>query len=563
MVPADSGPAVAENPALPAETAETARCVLCREPTTNLVNGEPWHSWCVEPEPEPEPEPELAEPVAGREPDPLAILGGRHVEPEREPVHDARRYGPVDETTAQHWAHAYLSRPIREWCEQTGRNVPGGPTTLAGAPDPATRTIGASPAHVAVLRDYLACHPPQSRPLEAEVRALLLGGPELAAGTPAETAPADAPAPAPKTAQGISEPPPDGAERRSPADMPGADELAAFTRSVRKLRPDANDDDLADALAIFHQVTAGIRWVSYAGQTGQAWFARDLARYASMTAPAPLASEQAREAAKSGPLTRINFVAKGRKVRAGMHVTGFDVNGQHLAAAGSVELGDGEPETASNPRTLGGLVNLPGYVRLARPLRTGHPAFGTRPAGEWVAMPLVKFLAVDLGLTVEAAEVLYWPRKGRRLATYVKRYRVARDRLAEMEQTAPVRLAAAALKDQAVAFVGMFHSETYSHGGYYRPDWYDMTVATAEANALRAFRKCDAQPVAKMADTAYWVADRAPFTPDGLTVSAQLGKWKLERWGPVTGQFLEAYKSGQPRSVHEAVKAADDERRAQ
>jgi hypothetical protein len=84
------------------------------------------------------------------------------------------------------------------------------------------------------------------------------------------------------------------------------------------------------------------------------------------------------------------------------------------------ELGDGEPEVIDNPRMLGELVNLPGYVRLARAVRTGHPAFDTVAADAWLPMPFVKFLARDLGLTIPAAEVIYWPRKGKRLAVYVR-----------------------------------------------------------------------------------------------------------------------------------------------
>lgn len=354
--------------------------------------------------------------------------------------------------------------------------------------------------------------------------------------------------------------------RRRVADLSAPDELAMFGRALRKpeMYPDADDDDLAAALDVFHAVTNGGRYVSFAGQVGQALFARQLSRFPSMVAPTPVASSRAREAWESGAQTRANFVTRGQRVKLGMAFTGFDINGQFPAAAGSTELGDGEPEIIDRPRVLGDLVNLPGYARLAKAVRTGHPAFGTLEADAWLPMPFVKFLSRDLGLTIPAAEVVYWPRKGKRLSVYVKyAYREPRERLARMPQDSmPVRLAMAALKDQANAFIGMLRSEKYSKGGFYRPDWYDMTVSTAEANALRAFAKCAAQPVAKIADTAYWVADDAPRTPEGLIVSGQIGKWKLERYGPVTAEFAGAYraKDASPRTLHDIAKRIDAER---
>jgi hypothetical protein len=401
-----------------------------------------------------------------------------------------------------------------------------------------------------------------------ETTVATVAAPELAAPELADLAPADAPGPVAEPAESRSELTGDGpAEpaRRKVADLSSADELATFTRALRKGEqyPDATDADLSAALGIFREVTDGGRFVSFAGQTGQALFARLLARFPSMVPPEPVTSDEAREVWASGVQTRANYVTKGHKFRAGQHFTGYDANGQFPAAAGSAELGDGQPVTVDRPRSLDALVNLPGYVRVAKAVRTGHPAFGTVAAGAWLPMPFVKYLTADLGVTVPAAEVLYWPKHGRRLAAYVKHaYRVPRDRLTEMPDSPAVTYAMAALKDQANAFIGMLRSETYSKGGFYRPDWYDMIVSTAEANALRAFAKCDVQPVAKMADCAYWIADSAPYVPSGLIISSQLGKWKLERSGPVTAGLADAYRAGQAKSVHEAAKAADAERRA-
>jgi hypothetical protein len=350
-----------------------------------------------------------------------------------------------------------------------------------------------------------------------------------------------------------------------------AAELAHFTKEVRKAIEAATDADIAAGLNIFHEVTGGVRWVSYAGQVGQAWFSMLAARHASMKRPEALTSPILAEIKDSVPLTRIYYVDKPKTpVKPGKHfVTSYDANGQFPAGAGSAELGDGEPVIVDKPRSITGLTVLPGYVKLAVQLRTGHPAFGTIPAGRWVAMPLVKFLTGDLGLTVQADQVVYWPKHGRRLSAYIGQYRTARERLTSAKQTGPVRVALAALKSQANVFISMFNSETYSHGGFYRPDWNHMVVATAEANALRHFygprAKCKVTPVAKMHDAVYFVADRDCFVPDGLEISDQLGKWKPDRHGPVTDELIKALRGAHPSpaSVRDAVIRIDAERQAE
>jgi hypothetical protein len=393
--------------------------------------------------------------------------------------------------------------------------------------------------------------------------------PATAPQSPAEPDASAEPAPAatePATApQSPAEPDASAEPAGGPERVTDADELAAFTREVRKVNAGATDAGIAAGLAVFREVTGGVRWVSYAGQVGQAWFAMLAARYPSMKPPAPLASAKVAEITDAGPLIRVNYAARPRiAVRSGKHhVTSYDLNGQFIAAAGSAELGDGEPVVIDRPRDITGLTGYPGYVRLARAVRTGHPAFGTIAAGEWVAMPLACFLARDLGLTIPAAEVVYWPDHGRRMSVYTARYRDARERLMNAEPAEGTQIALAALKSQANAFVGMFHSKTYSHGGWYRPDWYDQIVATAEANALRSLAKCPVAPVAKMADSAYWIAaGSGPCVPDGLVISGQLGKWKPDRHGPVSDDLTAALREKSPAAIRDAVIRIDAERRA-
>jgi Domain of unknown function (DUF927) len=534
-----AGPSLAAD--LPWTTADDrAPCVLCGEPTVARVGGEPrhWADGCQS----------NAQTAATG---PAALDGIATAAPAPEPV--AASSGPPTVRIAGRMHAAVVCAGCGELAPAA--YAPNGYHVIC-APDDPDSAAGSVRDALAAVADITAD--------ESSASARTTGPPEPSSAEPssAEPEPVERQDHGPA---GAVEPEPSSA-RRKVADMSADDELAAFARALRKPEqyPDAGDGDLANALAIFHKVTDGGRWVSFAGQTGQALFARLVARYPSMTAPAAVMSDRAREVWESGVQTRANFTGKGHKFRPGQWFTGYDINGQFPAAAGSAKLGDGEPVVIERPRTLDGLLNLPGYVELARSLRTGHSAFGTLAAGAWLPMPFVKFLAGDLGLTVPAAVVLYWPKHGRRLAMYVKHaYREPREQLAAMPDSMPVRLAMAALKDQANAFIGMLRSEKHSHGGNYRPDWYDIIVATAEANALRAFGKCDVQPVAKIADTAYWVAESAPCTPAGLQISPQLGKWKLERWGLVTAEFVRGYKAGEPRTLHEAAKVADTERREQ
>jgi hypothetical protein len=467
-------------------------CMLCGEPTANLISGEPWHPWCAGPEPEtesgPEPEPEI-------------------------------------QTEAD-----LINAPAIALCPGCSLPLPAGEGLTIGG--------------------YHLCCAPEDEPEPAT---------ELEPEAPAATAPGDDHGQAPEPVQAVSKP---------RAELSEAEELAYFAKEVRKVDADATDADIAAGLAIFHEVTGGVRWVSYAGQVGQAWFSMLAARHASIRRPEALTSPILREITDTAPLTRVYYVDKPKTaIKPGKHfVTSYDANGQYPAAAGSADLGDGEPITVDNPRLIDGLVNLPGYVKLAAQLRTGHPAFGTIPAGRWVAMPLVKFLVKDLGLTVPAEQAVYWPKHGRRLSAYIGRYRSARERLTSAKQTGPVRVALIALKSQANVFISMFNSSTYSHGGFYRPDWNHMVVATAEANALRHFygprAKCKTAPVAKMADAIYFIADKAPFVPEGLEISGQLGKWKPDRHGPVTDELVKALRGTHPSpaSVRDAVIRIDAER---
>jgi hypothetical protein len=364
------------------------------------------------------------------------------------------------------------------------------------------------------------------------------------------------------------------------------DELAGFRTAVDKAAdwPGATDADYAAALRIFHGITEGVRWVSYAGQTGQAAMARLVARYPSMKAPVALTDERALDWCQRAYTVDRYHVTPGqtRKLKAGQQVIGCDINGQYPGAAGSTELGDGDPQWITSPMAVTGMLNLPGYAMLAKPVKTRHPALGTLgPESGPLPMPLIKYLSVDLGLELAVAEVMWWQQHGRRMRTYIDHcYRQARKRLAALPDTTARAMARTALKKMVNDSIGMLRSEKWSKDEQYRPDWHDMITTTAEVNAFRAIGKCAAPPVVKSCDSLYWVATTPPCDgcqrgkpdehaapcgkPDGLVVVEPLGllgKFKLERWGDLTAAAIDAYKAGQPKAFHEAVKIADATRR--
>lgn len=520
-------PAPAESTSASADRGP-AGCMLCGQPTANLIGGEPWHPWCAEPDPE--------------------------VDPGHDDHQDQDHAVPAEVATAEpEIIGPPFAAEVREYLDYCAAS-PQLDRRYHPTPDGAVKSIchhgkGEADMIRAAFAAAVSMAPePVAAPV-AEPEPIITAEPE-----PAPTEPVAAPVAAP-------EPTPE----REP--VTGADELAAFTRAIRKIdgMEDSTDEGLSAGLAIFHEATGGVRWVSYAGQVGQAWFAMLAARHPSMKAPQPLTGGRVAEITDAQPLTRIYYAAKPKvAVKVGKHhVTSYDINGQFPAAASSALLGDGEPTVIESPRDIDGLIGYPGYVLLSKAVKTGHPGLGTIAAGEWVAMPLVSFMVRDLGLTVPAAEVVYWPDSGRRMSVYVSRYRSARELLMKAQQTEGVKIALAALKSQANGLIGMFHSKTYSHRGFYRPDWYDMIVSTAEANALRAIAKCPDQPVAKMHDAVYWIADTEPYIPEGLTISDQLGKWKLDRHGPVTSELVALLRESQPNptNIRDEVRRINDERK--
>jgi len=384
------------------------------------------------------------------------------------------------------------------------------------------------------------CQPPGARP-------------EIAGDAPERTASTEQP------------PTPAGAATATPATTgeDAAAELANVSRVIRNRWPDADDADITAALDAWHQATNGLRFVSYPGEVGVAALHRLVSANHSMRLPAELDVDgPVAEVTESGRLLRYaEWLTPGVELD-GHSITSLDVNGQYLAAARSVELGDGQPVSYDRPRGgVSELAKLPGYVLLGTKVNTRHPALGTIAKGSWLAMPTVAYLLRDCGIEVDAERVVVWHEHGRRLSAWAGRFA---DALASLPagRDVPTTYARALVKGVYVAYLGgMLRSQRWN--GLPRPDWSDQVVTQAEANKLRALDKATAAGAVVLGswrDAAWFVADDAPHKPPGLTVSIQLGKWKVERYAEVSPELVQAHASGSPSVFRDALKAANDDR---
>lgn len=342
-----------------------------------------------------------------------------------------------------------------------------------------------------------------------------------------------------------------------------AAELANVTRVIRNRWPDAADADITTALDAWHQATNGLRFVSYPGEVGVAALHRLVAANHSMRLPAELDDHgPVAEVTDSGRLLRYaEWLTPGVELD-GRYITSLDVNGQYLAAARSVELGDGQPVSYDRPRGgVSELVKLPGYVLLGAKVNTGHPALGTIAKGSLLAMPTVAYLLRDCGVEVDAERVVVWHEHGRRLSAWAALFAAALTSL-PAGRDVPTTYARALVKEVYVAYLGgMLRSPRWN--GRPRPDWSDQVVTQAEANKLRALDKATAAGAVVLGswrDAAWFIADDAPHEPPGLTVSTQLGKWKVERYAEVSPELVQAYASGSPSVFRDALKAANNDR---
>lgn len=335
-----------------------------------------------------------------------------------------------------------------------------------------------------------------------------------------------------------------------------ADELRHFASVIRGRGEEPDPDAVRRGLAAFHEATDGLRMVSYPGEVGVALYARLVGKHAAMKLPVQVETPEVDEISGSLRLFRDHLIPAAEiETGASYRVTGCDVNAQFLAAAGSVELGDGEPTNVDNPRDVKPLLKLPGYVQIARGVDTGHSAFGQLKKGEWITTQSGKYLADvrDVDLPVARAMVWMSNSKGRRLSAWVGQIRTAREQLAAAP--ADDRASAYALtvvKSIYTAFLGgMLRSEKRNKTGTMRRDWSDQVVTLANANMWRALDKVNddrCQLLGVRRDSAWFLApaEHGLIEPNGLTFSEQPGKWRVEpdRSGPLTDEMLAAYRKG-------------------
>lgn len=407
------------------------------------------------------------------------------------------------------------------------------------------------------------------------------GRPGLPTADP--TAPAPAAAPASTTPADVSE-------------TAGSDtdaELSNWARVVRAREEwaDATDAQCQAALAAWHtHVTyqgRPARWASAPSATGLLIFEWLLAQRPQMVSPTALQTEDVVALTRDGAVLRtLAFLDSDQVPTVGDGVTELDVNAQYLAAARSTELGDGEPEQLGpvTPDNLRPLLARPGWVQLGDvPDLTGLPITARGPLarireGSWLPAPMARYLTRDHDVTLDVAAAWTWPtgQHGRRLDVWCAAIADARASLttAKAGGDAAAAIALGMLKAMYAATLGgMLRSEQHNRSHSFRPDWTDMYVAQANANALRAIDKAltatrdtDNAPrlLGMMRDSAWWMADTAPLTAnalaDALVISGQPGKWHVNRWGPVTEALVSAHQTGRVGLVRKAITQADTDR---
>lgn len=345
------------------------------------------------------------------------------------------------------------------------------------------------------------------------------------------------------------------------AEIP-AEHFANFARAVRRSYPDASERDLWLGLRRFTAVTAaamrqtaGLRFAGSPAIVGTLLFHALEKRYESIP---QLDKVKITPPAKPGAglVNAWNGVLAEVDLSPGWIVS-LDVNSQYLAAAGSLDLGTGQPETMTGaevfrPTTLN---TAPGYVRLAEPVKLA-PWAEPVPAGDWLMMPMVKYAAQRGLITAgHVDEALIWPERRRWLGAWCKAVKGAMDRLRGHAEPSAL-YALAALKEIYAAFLGgHMRSERYNRTRTLRPDWQDMIVAQAWANMLRSLESATIPPFCVVKDTAYFVTSGPGVYPEGLTVSRQPGKWKPARKAPITPAIRTAITRGLAYKVRDAVAA--------
>lgn len=402
------------------------------------------------------------------------------------------------------------------------------------------------------------------------------------------------------------------------------DEFANFAAAVRgelvnDKRPDVTDEQLAAALAAWHQVLQvegePLRFVSWPGWTSLClcmWLAD---RYPRRSRPVavPADSRVWDLSRSSNKIVAVSWLDPSNSPALGTLLVELDVNAQFLAAMRSALLGDGDPIELDADAIAGwdllGLLKLPGYVVLAAPPDlTGLPphaaaAFDRARAGTILPTPLAVYLARDHKVQLQLAEAVVWhtcdetnprtgkveqvPAYGKRMSLFAEHVEKGRAALmaagAAEDDEHPANLAALLVKRLYSQMMALLRSHKHNVDartgeptGWLRPDWYDQIIATASANLLRALDKAYKQGwhVHGCLRDSVWLTAAALVTVDGVTlpartdangaliplagmeISSNPGKWKITRRATVTDDVVTAFGRRRPQTFRKAVAAA-------
>jgi hypothetical protein len=378
---------------------------------------------------------------------------------------------------------------------------------------------------------------------------------------PAESTSAPVPAQRPAAAP-VTRPAAAPAAQRA-SGVARAVELANFARviSTRFAEPDA--DTLAVGLDTFHRVTDGLEIRGGGTMVGVLAWHRANARAGTYrsTDQEPSLPPVDLTALDFKPVNSFIHVRAAVVPEPGQQVTAMDVTGQYLAAAGTIDLGTGQPAHRVGEAVTADVLKLPGYAQLGSVPADMPAGFTGLKPGDWLTMPVARYLAGtatgDLGLSIELAEAWVWDKGNHRrwLNSWTNVFRTAHVALSGQTDL-PSRYAMAAVKAIYTGFLGgMLRSAKANHTATLRPDWTDQIVGRAWANLYRGLDKADREPFCVWRDTAYYLDSTAPSIPTGLPVDG-LGRFRIDKIAPVTDDLIRAHAAGRPGKVRDAVTAA-------
>ena len=385
------------------------------------------------------------------------------------------------------------------------------------------------------------------------------------AATETATAGAERPAEPPNTLRAASDSGPEAARRshrhtassKAPATDAGA-RRTYLSEWLADQHPEATRDDLDRAELLWHQLVRGIEFRG-PFETAKRILNGGL-RHQSIPDLPPL------DRAHLAPITDTSadvwggrtWMVPGDPLPEGQWLASYDVNGMYLSAAGC-ELGTGDPVLTEGRKLPADWAKMPGWVRLVKPADKAPYGLADRlSAGMWVPTPLASYLADRKALPALDAGLL-WPQHRRWLGPLVKLFREARDEL--VGDDLATRMTLRAIKATYTRlFGGALRSERWNDTATLRPDWGELIRVTGQARMLRNLDKTTARVIGVHVDAAWLVLPDEAGTPSGLTISAQLGKFKPHGRTEITPSLVEAHRVGRWKPFYDAFEQSEEAR---